>query len=94
MLYTTKGTGKVFVKWKEPEFVDNIGIKKIRQTQKNNEYYPPTSFNVLYDAVDVNGNLATCEFTVVIKGRTFSYSSQFAVNTYNIYFVNKCLITS
>lgn len=73
MLYTTKGTGKVFVKWKEPEFVDNIGIKKIRQTQKNNEYYPPTSFNVLYDAVDVNGNLATCEFTVVIKVITCSF---------------------
>ena len=59
------------MEWKEPEFVDNIKIKQIFKSQINNQSYAPITFNVIYNAIDVNNNVATCEFAVNIKGTIY-----------------------
>lgn len=59
------------MEWPEPIFVDNVGIKEIRQSEKNKQLHPPVTFNVFYDAIDTKGNIARCQFTVHIEGKNY-----------------------
>jgi HYR domain. len=67
MFMQVKGTNKVRVTWPEPIFKDNIGVKRVTQSLRNNKLHNPTSFNVLYDAYDAVGNAASCLFKVHIE---------------------------
>ncbi|XP_066912008.1 signal peptide, CUB and EGF-like domain-containing protein 1 [Clytia hemisphaerica] len=66
VFHEVKTTGKVRITWPEPRFKDNIGIKKISKNLQNGGMHSPSTFNVVYDAYDNAGNIATCIFQVHI----------------------------
>lgn len=68
LFYIADGSKDVYVEWKEPVFADNTGIKKIRKSEQNKKKYPPTSFKVVYHAIDSYNNAATCTFEVKVLG--------------------------
>ena len=67
VFYEVKTTDKVRITWPEPRFKDNIGIKQITKSVPNGGMHSPTTFNVIYDAYDHAGNIATCIFQVRIN---------------------------
>ena len=90
--YTLKNQNKVLVSWPEPVFVDNVDIKQITSTQKNNVEHTPITFNVAYDAIDTSGNIATCQFSVHIKGEKLDYFVYFNTKNVNIYMITDFLL--
>ena len=73
MFIQVKGTNKILVKWPEPIFQDNVGVKRIRQSTHNNKLRHPTTFNVFYDAYDAVGNAASCIFKMHIESELIQW---------------------
>ncbi|XP_047126515.1 uncharacterized protein LOC100206380 isoform X1 [Hydra vulgaris] len=63
------------VNWPEPVFVDNVGVKKVINNLKNNAYLAQQVYFVFYEAVDDNGNEASCRFFVHVRAKYCSKNS-------------------
>lgn len=74
MFYQVKSQERMMISWPEPVFKDNVEVKRTRQNVANGKLHLPTSFNVIYDAYDEMGNVATCQFQVHIELKTCSFN--------------------
>jgi gliding motility-associated-like protein len=54
------------VTWTAPTASDNCGVASITPDHANGSFFDVGTTSVIYKATDVNGNMATCTFTVTV----------------------------
>ena len=66
---TDPGQPSVIVTWDEPERVtDNSGSVTLTSNYQSGDAFPIGRTDVIYTATDESDNIATVQFTVIVKG--------------------------
>ena len=61
------GACSAIVSWEPPTFTDNCEILNIDSKPNPGSLFPIGTTNVVYEAVDADGNITTCTFTVTVE---------------------------
>ncbi|KAJ7327774.1 hypothetical protein OS493_026653 [Desmophyllum pertusum] len=74
-------TDNIRINWKRPTATDNSGVPpSVTSNRQAGALFPvPSSFEVLYKAIDAAGNEATCTFRITLKRTYTTYMKKIAL---------------